>query len=417
MKTLIFNANKKLTNLLNGKIKEVVEKSGEWALSLSDAELATLGYIITREGLDEDIDAHFEESESDSVVAIETDFKINPTQKKIFLAYLSDIWESDVSIYFASKFLEEIEEFEAEYGKQFIEFDEDETIAYIQGMRGRNSFHSLKRKINVGMKYFDFYMSPFGLNKKQNFWRKYNLTKTLVKIVKLDNSERNLTKEDLLNLSDSTVSPQQSIIPILLFEGLSYSKGETDTLRFLKKEDIKENGIFIKAYTNDRDESGFKLSVDRFIDLDEDVMDVLIQASQSRSIARIWRSELGVLELKDSVYVLRAAEGKRSSSGGDEISYGGVYERLQYCHTQLEAMGLVLDSLGRIYISNCGKSHYIKKYMNEGCTEREAVIKTLKRFGEWNYGDNTSEEEEARLKTNKARISRLTHSYSMYLNK
>lgn len=52
--------------------------------------------------------------------------------------------------------------------------------------------------------------------------------------------------------------------------------------------------------------------------------------------------------------------------------------------------------------------------MNEGQSETEAIVNTLKRFGEWNtIGDH---KEDVKLDTNKNRIARLRRSYSMYRN-
>ena len=68
-------------------------------------------------------------------------------------------------------------------------------------------------------------------------------------------------------------------------------------------------------------------------------------------------------------------------------------------------------------MSSCGKSYYITRYMSEGLTEKEAVVKTLKRFGEWNHDPDGDHEKETNNTTNISRVNRLIRSYPIYVNK
>ena len=421
MKRLIFHKTDRLTELCSGKMSRIVSKDGDWTSELSNAELAKLGAIITKERLDKEINLEAitqEELDYD----IEFDYDVNRTQKVIFLSYLSDIWETYYTVLVAGRFLKEIEYYELEVGKQFIEFNEDEAIETIKSLGGRNSFFGLKNKLRIAREYFEFYMNEFGLTQKDNFWKKYGSIKGLADLIDTEQKENNITREDLLNLFDKMTNPQQAIVPILIFEGLTFSREDKDEIRFLKKQDVKRDGVFVRAHTEGKDGQGFSHSVDRFVEMDKEIIDRLLISIQSDSIIRQNRSIGGkqgidILPLKETEYVLRSSKGRRESGSGDVASYGGTYERLRYCYVQLQSLGFDIETSSSKYMASCGKSYYITRYMSEGLTEKEAVIKTLKRFGEWNYDPNRDHQKEVNNTTNISRINRLIRSYPIYVNK
>ena len=144
-------------------------------------------------------------------------------------------------------------------------------------------------------------------------------------------------------------------------------------------------------------------------------MRCIAKAISSDSIVRVNRHNLDINKLSDTPYVLRGIVGRKQKNTNSQIlSYGAAYDRLQECKNQYESYNVELDDFSANYIAMCGKSYYIYKYMNEGQSETEAIVNTLKRFGEWNtIGDH---KEDVKLDTNKNRIARLRRSYSMYRN-
>lgn len=143
-------------------------------------------------------------------------------------------------------------------------------------------------------------------------------------------------------------------------------------------------------------------------------MNCLMKSISSNILVSYRRHTVELSPLVGTEYVIRAAKGKRRKNVEDDrISYGGIYERLLECERQYEALDPDIGDFSATFIRNCGKSHYVKRYMDEGYKETEALIKVLKRCGEWNY--NGSLKDEVKLDTNKIRMARLRRSYSLYL--
>ncbi|MBO0477244.1 hypothetical protein DOK76_09175 [Vagococcus sp. DIV0080] len=408
MKKLNFTRSDKLTKLSSGKLVEIISTDGEWATSLKDQEISELGYLISDNNLDEDVKPLFDEDD-------ENPFLYNKAMKCLFIEYLFNIWEAETSIEYARLALQEGEVYEEKFDKSLIDFSEEEVIEAINGLGDKFSFYGLKYRIKIYKDYYNFYSKNYGFKEKDNLWAKYQTTKVLSQVLSVEEEEKNLTREDLVSLFHSMMNHQQGIIPLLIFEGINLSRiEERDELRHILKTDVSSDSILIRAYTDELDGHGFNLAVDRFIEIDEDVMRCVVKTVMTDSIIRINRHEFEYLELADTPYLLRSSMGRRPKEKDDSlsISYGGTYNRFKECRKQMESVNSEFDNFSTRYIANCGRSYYISRYMNEGLSETDAIIKTLKRFGEWNTIGNYKQD--VKLDTNKIRIARLRRSYGLY---
>ncbi|MBO1087165.1 hypothetical protein [Enterococcus mundtii] len=410
MKKLLFVANEQLQKLTKGNLSKVVGTDGEWAEKITEKDLAKLGALIIQNDLDDVVQAEFDEED------YEVDFSFNKVAKSIFITHLSNIWERENGIGYAIKALSEIERFETKFKKSAIMFKEEEIKEAIEGIGDRTNFYGLKFKIKIYKDYYNFFAKDLGLKAKDNLWALYQNAKKLATVIGTKEGDRLLKREDLIDLFNTMMNPQQGIVPLLIFEGLSISrKYEVDDIRTLKRENVFSHKLKLEALTDEVDGRGYRVSVDREIEIDPEVMVCIAKASASENIVRANKHELEILKLKDTPFVLRGAIGRKMSSSGDILSYGGVYDRLLECQRQFESLNVEIDDFSAGYIANCGKSFYIDKFMSEGNSETEAIIKTLKRFGEWNtIGDH---KQDVKLDTNKIRIARLRRSYPLYLEK
>ncbi|MGM0215270.1 hypothetical protein IGI42_002864 [Enterococcus sp. AZ109] len=151
------------------------------------------------------------------------------------------------------------------------------------------------------------------------------------------------------------------------------------------------------------------------IEIDDEVYQALLKTMNTKDMFFIGRYGYLTEELKNTPFLLTTVEKRKQRSDGNEwISNDGLNSRLLVCKENMEVRHSEIADFRTTYIANCGKAHYIKKYMSEGQKETEAIINTLKRFGEWNScGDLSKEKMNA---TNKIRISRLRTSYPLYDN-
>ncbi|MGX4686906.1 hypothetical protein JNUCC83_08385 [Vagococcus sp. JNUCC 83] len=408
MKILFFRTSEKLSELTSGKLNRVISNDGEWINCLNDSDLPILGALISSNELDDEVNPLFEGEK-------ENPFNFNRAAKSIFITHLSNIWESESSVEYAQLALEGVESYETKFNKSLLLFSEEEIIQTINGLGDRFSFYGLKFRIKIYKDYHNFYSREYGLMVKENLWAKYQTTKNLSMILSVDEKKKNLTRDDLISLFNTMINPQQGIIPLLIFEGITLSRiDESDELRHLLKNDVDTESICIKSCTDKLDNRGFNLSIDRTLELDQEVMKCIDRAANSENMIRINRHEFEYLNLVETPYLLRSAEGRRDklNSPSGTLSYGGTINRIKECRRQMESINPEIDDFSTRYIANCGKSHYINKFMKNGLSETEAIIKTLKRFGEWN--SNGIFEEEVKLDTNKIRIARLRRIYTMY---
>lgn len=410
MKTLNFTANDELKRLGKGKISEVVSSNGEWVSKLSDKELQKLGALTIKNNLDNEIELEFIDEDEGEIPV----YKVDKVAKFIFLTYQSGIFDSSRSYEYTRNTLMDIEKFEERFGTSAFMFNEDQVIETIKELGKRSKFYGIKARIKVLNDYFNFYAKEFGLKKSDNQWSKYYTTKKLEVVLEVNQKVVNLKREDLINLFNHMTNPQQGIIPILLFEGLALSSSDDkDDIRFLKMDNIDRDSVFLKARTKEVDDRGFRLSVDRKIQLDEDVMNCIVKTMTTDSMVRISHYDLEVKKLMDTPYLLRGIEGRRRKRDtGLEFSYSAAYDRLIECQKNYEELNVEIDDFSSKYIANCGKSYYIFKLMDEGKTETEAIIEVLQRFGDWNtVGDI---DKDVKLDTNKNRMARLRRSYKLY---
>lgn len=338
------------------------------------------------------------------------------TIKQIFLADIMSDWISKQNIRKAIETLHFVEPFEERFNKPAFLFNEDETTEVILGLYEDRKFFSLRFKLKVLKDYQNFYRKELDLSNKTNFWEKYYTLNRLQELLNEDIKNINITKKMLLDLFSNMMNPQQSIVPLLVFEGLTFSKKyDPDEIRGLLKTNIEPHSIFVPAVTDKVDSHGFRIKIDRKIEIDDEVYQALLKTMNTKDMFFIGRYGYLTEELKNTPFLLTTVEKRKQRSDGNEwISNDGLNSRLLVCKENMEVRHSEIADFRTTYIANCGKAHYIKKYMSEGQKETEAIINTLKRFGEWNScGDLSKEKMNA---TNKIRISRLRTSYPLYDN-
>ncbi|MGM0215271.1 hypothetical protein [Enterococcus sp. AZ109] len=186
------------------------------------------------------------------------------TIKQIFLADIMSDWISKQNIRKAIETLHFVEPFEERFNKPAFLFNEDETTEVILGLYEDRKFFSLRFKLKVLKDYQNFYRKEFNLSNKSNFWEKYYTLNRLQELLNEDIKNINITKEMLLDLFSDMMNPQQSIVPLLVFEGLTFSKKyDPDEIRGLLKTNIEPHSIFVPAVTDKVDSHGFRIKIDR----------------------------------------------------------------------------------------------------------------------------------------------------------
>ena len=168
---------------------------------------------------------------------------------------------------------------------------------------------------------------------------------------------------------------QESIIPLLIFEGVSFSKvEERDELRCLKASDVRGNKIFIGGLN------------ERILDIDDVVADALSKAINSEYLFKTVHNELNYVELEDNEYILRPAISSRkridTSYDKDVMSFRGAYSRFHLCKEFVESTMYDIPFSPKI-LENFGKVYYVNKHLGEGIDVYDAIRKTLSRFGNW----------------------------------
>lgn len=332
----------------------------------------------------------------------DVDFEYCDSLKKLFLQYLSEVWVSDTTLHAAVSALQVIEEKEILFNKCVIEFSDTEIKASLATLLGDMKYHRLRNRINVISKLQFFYdgLVPMGAN-----WADFKGQKVISEILGQEFQEHVLTKRDLIDLCSHMSNVQESVIPILIFEGVRVSKvDDTDELRYLKKSDFLGNRLVIRG--NGKKEP-------REITLDSDVSDIIKQAIEQEYMLRMVKHEPSIVPLEETDYIIRKTTSSRKridTSYDDEVmSFRGVYSRFNACRNQMEAL-LYDIPFSPQSIATCGKVYYVNRYIAEGMDIIEAIRKTVVRFGVW-YGDPEEDKQDAK---NIQLVNRLKKVWSAY---
>ena len=332
------------------------------------------------------------------------DFEYCDSMKKLFLYDLSEEWVSDITLQAAISALQVIEENERLFDKCVIEFTETEIKVSLATLLGDLKYHRLRNRINVISKLQFFYDGLVPMSAK---WEDFKGQKVISKILGQEFQEHVLTKRDLIDLYSHIPNVQESVIPILIFEGVRVSKiDDIDELRYLKKSDFLGNKLVIRG--NGKKEP-------REITLDSDVSDIVKEAIDQENMLRMVKHEPSIVPLEDTDYIIRKTISSRKridTSYDDEVmSFRGVYSRFNACRNQMEAL-LYDIPFSPQSIATCGKVYYVNRYVAEGMDTIEAIRKTLVRFGVW-YGDTDEDKQDAK---NVQLVNRLKKVWSAYAN-
>lgn len=305
----------------------------------------------------------------------EINFNYNDTMKKVFLLDLSEKWIAEISMNTAINALEEVSAYEKKYMKSVLDFNEEEIKYSIIDMFSGLMYHKLRSTVNIIARLQEFYKE---VKEPQFEWRAYGKVDMLRKTLGGTISQDIVTKKDLLNLVSVMPNVQESIIPLLIFEGVNFSKvEEVDELRYLKVSDIQGNKIIIRG-TNAR-----------VLDIDNDVAEALEKAINAEYLFKTVQHELRYIELEDTEFILRPSilsrKRKDTSYDMDVMSFRGVYSRFSLCREQIESTMYDVPFSPKA-VENFGKVYYVTRYIADGLNMYEAIRQTLKRFGTWRYG-------------------------------
>lgn len=299
-------------------------------------------------------------------------YKFDDTLKKLFILALSDKWLSEISISSVINAFKIIENKEEEFNKSVMQFQESEIEESMIDLFGRSYYFRLRQGINIFSKLQLFYKGYINMTAS---WETYKDQQRIERIIGQEVKRDIATKKDLLNLISIMPNVQESIIPLLIFEGVSFSKiEELDELRYLKASDVRGNKIFIAG------------SNERVLDIDDETAEALSMAIDAEYLFKTVHHEFKYVELEDTEYILRPTilSRKRNDTSYDKdiMSFRGAYSRFLLCKDLIESTMYDVPFSPKI-LEKFGKVYYVNKYLVEGIDVYDAIRKTLLRFGDW----------------------------------
>lgn len=369
-------------------------KSEDWYEQIKEKDLKKLVTLETSL-IEDNITIDFEEKD--------IDFKNYSLMKKLFLISLSTVWESNITMASAFNTMKDIDRIEEKYGKCVLNFTDDEIEQTVVDLFHDLKYHKLRYQINIVTKLQDYYKKQVDSNAD---WSIVKDNKKLKKLLGEEVEESQLTKKDLISLAKVMPNIQDAIIPLLIFEGVAFSKiDDRDELRYLKKEDLKGNTLHVYGNGN-RD--GYA----RIIELSGEVANLVRDAINQDFIEKRAKDHsIKVVELADTPYILRpTVNGRRKINAvSDEsiLSFRGAYSRLTLAKEFIEAT-LYDVSFTPKAIETFGKVYYANQYNNDGYNVNESARMALQRFGDW-YPENG-----ARDSRNSQLVNRLKKVWSLY---
>ncbi len=300
------------------------------------------------------------------------EYQFDDALKKLFILALSDTWSSEISISSVVNTFKIIENKEKEFNKSVMQFQESEIEESLIDLFGRSYYFRLRHGINIFSKLQTFYKDYINMTAS---WETYKDQQRIEGIIGQEVKRDIVTKKDLLHLISVMPNVQESIIPLLIFEGVSFSKiEEMDELRYLKTSDVRGNKVFIGGVN------------ERVLDIDDDVAYALSKAINSEYLFKTVHNELNYVELEDNEYILRPAISSRkridTSYDKDVMSFRGAYSRFHLCKEFVESTMYDIPFSPKI-LENFGKVYYVNKHLGEGIDVYDAIRKTLSRFGNW----------------------------------
>ncbi|MFW3579228.1 hypothetical protein ACN9KL_12495 [Vagococcus fluvialis] len=361
-----------------------------------------VGTLYTR-GCDDYLVSEVKDSEGNTIDLV---FGYSDILKKLFLFELSKEWELDTAIKRAIAIFKEIEVFEKELNKVIFLFTKEEIEETIVTLFKDQKYYKMKLRLNLFSKYEKLWKGVVVRSDKEPSWNDYLKKNKFADILGGRHDETTLvTREDLLSLFKQSPTPQNAIIPILIFEGVKLAESPTDDeVRRLKISDIKKDKIVI------RDHDG---GVNREVIIDAQTIELILLAASQTKVYKPFNGTISIVPYLKSPYVLKPIDVKiayNSDSKEDEraITYRGAYDRMLNIRSLAESLGYERD-LTISLVAKSGKINSINKYISSGMDRYDAIRKTLMRFGEWNKtGDYI---EEKKLPSNRQLVNRLGKEY------
>lgn len=361
-----------------------------------------VGTLYTR-GCDDYLVSEVKDSEGNTIDLV---FGYSDILKKLFLFELSKEWELDIAIKRAIAIFKEIEVFEKELNKVIFLFTKEEIEETIVTLFKDQKYYKMKLRLNLFSKYEKLWKGVVVRSDKEPSWNDYLKKNKFADILGGRHDETTLvTREDLLSLFKQSPTPQNAIIPILIFEGVKLAESPTDDeVRRLKISDIKKDKIVI------RDHDG---GVNREVIIDAQTIELILLAASQTKVYKPFNGTISIVPYLKSPYVLKPIDVKiayNSDSKEDEraITYRGAYDRMLNIRSLAESLGYERD-LTISLVAKSGKINSINKYISSGMDRYDAIRKTLMRFGEWNKtGDYI---EEKKLPSNRQLVNRLGKEY------
>lgn len=361
-----------------------------------------VGTLYTR-GCDDYLVSEVKDSEGNTIDLV---FGYSDILKKLFLFELSKEWELDNAIKRAIAIFKEVEVFEKELNKVIFLFTKEEIEETIVTLFKDQMYYKMKLRLNLFSKYEKLWKGVVVRSNKEPSWNDYLKKNKFADILGGRHEETTLvTREDLLSLFKQSSTPQNAIIPILIFEGVKLAESPTDDeVRRLKISDIKKDKIVI------RDHDG---GVNREVIIDAQTIELILLAASQTKVYKPFNGTISIVPYLKSPYVLKPIDVKiayNSDSKEDEraITYRGAYDRMLNIRSLAESLGYERD-LTISLVAKSGKINSINKYISSGMDRYDAIRKTLMRFGEWNKtGDYI---EEKKLPSNRQLVNRLGKEY------
>lgn len=308
----------------------------------------------------------------------EVDYKNYDLIKKLFLIFLSLEWESPIGMKSAINTMSDIDVSEDDFNKNILTLSCEEMSKVTIDLFDKMKYHKLRYQINILTRYQNFYKKQI---KNNDNWEHFKDTDVLLDIIGDGAKEHVLNKKDLIDLTKNMPNIQDSIIPLLIFEGVAFSKvDDIDEIRYLKKDDLNNGVLTINGNGNNKD-------IKRKINLSPDVASLVNDAINQQMVEKRSRDGSHYLtELQETEYILRPSiYSRKKKSGGKDastLSFRGAYSRLGVCKEYIESLLYDIAFTPKA-IETFGKIFYINSFINEGYGENEAIVMTLKRFGNW----------------------------------
>ena len=175
------------------------------------------------------------------------EYQFDDALKKLFILALSDTWSSEISISSVVNTFKIIENKEKEFNKSVMQFQESEIEESLIDLFGRSYYFRLRHGINIFSKLQTFYKDYINMTAS---WETYKDQQRIEGIIGQEVKRDIVTKKDLLHLISVMPNVQESIIPLLIFEGVSFSKIEEMRTQFISdvSHELKTPIALIQGY-------------------------------------------------------------------------------------------------------------------------------------------------------------------------